>query len=263
MAPVVASTAHAGAREQQAALRQDIPENAPTDFASLRQRADALAASQGGGFTLHEIGVRLASTTLRIEDIVFTYARGPATGWDMLTAHIEPPQRSRPGRLSGEISNGQVRHQRPRPAPVPAGILAPDEALRRLNRGPMAGSAEAFQKTRLPPAAGWHVDMQLIKIGAHSFAGSPAHRPHWTGYSGIDDPMFDETAPKGAWVWWTIVLNRTGRPGETYEYIYIDAVSGRATSYCAEPSGPRRLSRVSCAPATESVATPQPRGGRR
>jgi hypothetical protein len=40
------------------------------------------------------------------------------------------------------------------------------------------------------------------------------------------------TAPRGQWVWWTLVQHLVAGP--RYEFLYMHAVTGTATSHCAE-----------------------------
>jgi hypothetical protein len=54
----------------------------------------------------------------------------------------------------------------------------------------------------------------------------------------IDDAFFRQTAPRSAWVWWT-VLQDTAAAGERYEYVYFEPSTGKASSHCAEPSSAR------------------------
>ncbi len=245
-------------QERVASMRQEeIAVGAPIDFASLRQRADAIAASQSGAFKLHQVEVEFQSSTLRIGQAAFHYSRpapprgGPARGWEEITVHVETPRTVggsrtyvRPGRIMGE----QSEFSDPRPTPAPAAILSPEDAIRRLDRGPMpAPYGTSSQRPR--EVSRWQLRVQLIKVGAPYSSGQPALGPTWRegdGSFGGRDAFFNETAPKGTWVWFTITQH-PNVAGEQLEYVYIDAVSGRATSHCGEPQG-RRLVSVPCAP---------------
>jgi hypothetical protein len=133
----------------------------------------------------------------------------------------------------------------PRPTPAPTGILAPDEAIRRLNREPLPAPAGNLRLSR--DVKSWVLRMQLINAGAPYQAGMPALGPGWrdgAGSFGGRDPFFNDTAPRGTWVWFTITQH-PGVAGARLEYLYIDAVTGRATSACGEPQG-RGLATVPC-----------------
>ena len=109
----------------------------------------------------------------------------------------------------------------------------------------------------------WRLHVQLIKVGAGYSAGLPPLSPTWRLGDGSfgRDPFFNETAPKGKWVWWTMTQH-PGAGGEQLEYIYVDAVTGEATSSCGEPQIDR-LVRVPCpAPGTQPVPPARTRRAR-
>jgi hypothetical protein len=246
----------ASQHEALASLReQEIAVDAPIDFATLRQKADAMAASQSPAFKLHQVEVELASSTLRIEEAVFHYSRGapprggPASGWEEIAVHVWTPRTIGAGRTytrPGKIMGVHSEFSDPRPTPAPAGVLAPDEAIRRLNREPLpAPSSSGISRD----VKSWRLHVQLINVGAAYSAGLPGLAPTWRegeGSFGGRDAFFNDTAPKGTWVWFTITQH-PNVGGEQLEYVYIDAVTGRATSHCGEPQG-RRLVAVPCAP---------------
>src|SRR5688572_1426225 len=75
----------AAARAETTSPRGDLQQRrlqpAPRpDFASVRQAADAMAATQEGPFRLHQVEVELRSTTLEIERAAFHYFRKTSRG---------------------------------------------------------------------------------------------------------------------------------------------------------------------------------------
>jgi hypothetical protein len=236
--------------------QQAIAVDAPVDFATLRAKADAMAASQSAAFKLHQVEVELASSTLRIEEAVFHYSRpapprgGPASGWEEIAVHVWTPRTivaSRSYTTPGKIMGVHSEFSDPRPTPAPASVLAPDEAARRLNREPLPSPTGSGRVAR--DVKSWKLRVQLIHVGATYEAGMPQLAPTWregSGSFGGRDPFFNETAPKGKWVWFTITQH-PNVAGEQLEYIYVDALTGQATNHCGEPQG-RRLAAVPCEP---------------
>jgi hypothetical protein len=232
--------------------------NEPVDFTSLRKQADAMAARQHSSFKLHQVEIEFGfpSDTLRINQVNFHYFRpvsrafaGSQSQWEELKVYVDnnpwwPKNRGIMGEKGGPLND-------PRPSSAPANILAPEDALRRLNRGPM--SSPASRAAGFEPHSEWRtLNVQLIQIGAKYWAGvptSPGVPNPRTGESGFytEEPFFVKTALPGKWVWWTVTQHDV--PGTRYEYIYIDAVTGKATSHCAEaPSYSGPLVPVPCAP---------------
>jgi hypothetical protein len=221
---------------------KELLANEPIDFTSLRKRADAMAARQSSSFKLHQVEIvfEFPSGMPRIEHVDFHYfqpaPRGSGPGLEELRVGVSITVKYRykyPGRISGS----RRMFDDPRPSPAPANIIAPEEALRRLNRGPMTSGGNTLQ-------------VQLFQVGAKYWAGNPGWHPSssvHTRHKGliIEEPFFVKTAPLGKWVWWTVTKHVAA--GTRYEYIYIDAVTGNATSHCAEqPVSP--LVPVPCAP---------------
>ncbi len=128
--------------------------------------------------------------------------------------------------------------------PVPGNILSPDDALRRLNR-PLRGD---------PDNRGL-LNVKLVLVGK-ALSDSSRDQYQWNtletamggGLPGDDVTFLARTAPPGKWIWWTVVKQDRLDPGcvpgaigscqRVQEYIYIDAVTGKATSYCHSPSRP-------------------------
>lgn len=269
----LASTVVAAPRGElpQPELRErPISTNEPVDFAFLRKKADAMAARQHSSFRLHQIDTLLEfrAEKPRITQANLYYSRpaaGPTrSGWEVLQVGIYTPVEHDPGRWSpGNISGSTGTFDDPRPDPAPANIIAPEEAIARLHRGtmtsPSGGGPESLPKDR----SQWRLSVKLIRIGAKYLVATPGWRPpgdpRLIPSSGIDEsrnssptffseePFFVKTAPSGKWVWWTVVQHVVR--GRRYEYIYMDAVTGKPTSHCAEQPRPYTpLISVPCAP---------------
>lgn len=231
------------------------------DFGSVRQAADAMAATQEGPFRLHQVEVR--STTLEIARAAFHYFRkapndvapGQAT-WEELTVQVStglttPGARSPTG-WGGTIGGGRRTGLRdPAPTAAPDAILAPEEVIRRLGRGPLAPPNLTGADVRHPKPERWALSVQLIRAGAPYQAGRPGLHPNVLGWTRQPaEALFAATAPQGRWVWWTLVQHLVA--GYRYEFLYLDAVTGAATSHCADRvgQGPRDvdLVPVACPP---------------
>jgi hypothetical protein len=218
--------------------------------------ADAMAAKQSSKFKMHEIGIELhfPAAGIRIKEAAFHYFQ-PLHGegrhtWEELRVSIETP---RSPELKGSITGSRWKAEDAVPTAAPANIIAPEKAIALLNRAPMNTPKEQEpdkDKSR------WTVTLQLIQIGAKYWgAGNPRHFPTasvHTGEKGTyrDEPFFAKTAPRSKWVWWTVVQHVTPvRYKYVYEYIYMDAVTGKATSHCAEQPSPwKPLVAVACPP---------------
>ena len=232
--------------------------NEPVDFTSLRKKADVMAARQHSSFKLHQVEIEFGfpSDTPRINQVNFHYFRpvprafaGSQSEWEELKVYVDnnpwwPKNRGIMGEKGGTIDD-------PRPNPAPAHILAPEDALRRLNRGPMSSPVPEGPDKK--GSRWWTLSVQLLQIGTKYWAGNPGPTGYpYVGEGGseiyTEQPFFVKTAPPGKWVWWTITQHVV--PGRRYEYIYIDAVTGKATSHCAEqPAGYNTpLVPVPCAP---------------
>jgi hypothetical protein len=94
--------------------------------------------------------------------------------------------------------------------------------------------------------------VQLFQVGAKYRTEMGKNAPNsniHTGHQGryYEEPFFVKTAPSGKWVWWTVTGHAVA--GKRYEYIYIDAVTGKISSHCAEQSSiGTPLVPVPCAP---------------
>lgn len=268
----LASTVVGAQRElPQPELRErPILTNEPVDFASLRKKADSMAARQHSSFRLHQIDTLLEfrDGKPRITQADLYYSRpaaGPTrSGWEVLQVGIYTPVENLPGRWSpGNISGSTGTFDDPRPDLAPANIISPEEAIARLHRGPMTSPGAGGEPASLPrDHRQWRLSVQLIRVGAKYLVATPGWRPSGAPpipSAGIyeshnsspiffsEEPFFTKTAPSGKWVWWTVVQHVVR--GRRYEYIYMDAVSGKPTSHCAEQPSPfTPLVSVPCAP---------------
>jgi hypothetical protein len=220
----------------------------PPDFAAVRQAADAMAATQEGPFRLHQVEVELRSTTLEIERAAFHYFRklpsgaSPSlAGWEELTVHVSTGLTKHgarsPTAWGGTIGGGRRTGLRdPAPTAVPASILAPEEVIRRLGRDPLAPPTLTASDVRHPTPERWAFLVQLIQVGAGYWAGRPGLHPNVLGWTSRPaEVLFAANAPQGQWVWWTLVQHPVA--GHRYEFLYLDAVTGTATSHCADRVG--------------------------
>jgi hypothetical protein len=267
---VLAGTQEDSNRRAEERRQQQLPPDQLIDFLSLRKKADELSARQHPDFKLHQIEVEFASTMLRINQAHFHYFHPIPSGaansrWERLQVAINTGGRVTTGKTVRSSYPGTIGASRqafgdPAPTAAPANVLNPEEAVRRLNRGPITTpfSAPSYRKD----PSQWKFYVQLIRVGAQYMAGTVTLSPPGAGrikwieraiQPSIHDTFFKQTAPAGKWVWWT-VAQHTDVTGERYEYIYMDASTGKATSHCAEPSGPREAAvavPVPCAPAAK------------
>jgi hypothetical protein len=236
-----------------------FPPNEPVDFSSLRAKADAMAAKQSSSFKLHQVGTELEfpGGAPRITEGEFLYfqpvPRNSRWTWEELRVMVETPRKLIGGESPGSIMGSRSVFEDTVPTPAPSNMMAPEKAVALLNRGPMSSP---FPQGPDRDSKRWRLRVQLIQIGAKYWAGNPRHVPTGsvnTGEKGtyLQEPFFVKTAPRGKWVWWTAAPHVV--PGSRYkyiyEYIYMDAATGRATSHCAEqPSSYTPLVPVSCPP---------------
>jgi HTH-type transcriptional regulator/antitoxin HigA len=247
--------------------QQQLPPDQPIDFLSLRKKADDLSARQHRDFKLHQIEIEFASSTLRINQAHFHYFHPLPGGavnsrWERLQVSINTGGTVTTGKTTRSSYPGTIGASRqafgdPLPTAAPGNILNPEDAVRRLNRGTITAPFSSPSYGKHPDQ--WKFFLQLIRVGAQYMAGTVTMSPPGAGrikwieraiQPSIHDPFFRQTAPAGKWVWWT-VAQHADAPGERYEYVYIDAVTGKFTSQCAEPSGSRTATvavPVSCTP---------------
>lgn len=252
---VLAGTTEDAKQRAEERRQQQLPPDQPIDFFSLRKKADDLSARQHSSFKLHQAEVEFDSSTLRINQVNFHYfhptpAGGATSKWERLLVNVNTGGKVTTGRTvrssyPGTIGASRQAFSDPLPTAAPANILNPEDAVRGMNRGPLTSPFSTPSYLKDPSR--WKLNVQLIRVGAQYMAGTVTLSPPGPGrllwiqraiQPSIHDPFFKQTAPAGNWVWWT-VAQHTDVPGERYEYIYMDASAGKATSHCAEPSGPR------------------------
>jgi hypothetical protein len=222
------------------AQRQPIRPGEPVDFNTLRGKADAIATALKLNLKIHEIGgvLQFPSAGIRFAEIAFLYfrplPRPERWTWEELKIAIHTPRKE----LSGSIAGFTKQLESAVPEAAPSNIIAPEKALALLNRGALESPTP--QEPRKDPSE-WKLNIQLLKVGAKYWAAAPDHYPFQslnTGFTGIyrEEPFFVSTAPRGNWIWWTIARHMPGnsRYKYVYEFIYMDAATGNATSHCAE-----------------------------
>lgn len=235
-------------------------------FGALRRAAKGNAATRGDGFGLYSIGLMIEnSPVLRNRSpspgndgefcwAEFDYARAtPTVNWDSLKVQMS--------RLSGPNSDittsidALLVRTPPEVMPemIPPNLLDPEPILRQLREAfPTQGfpgqgvyywlvSPSRVELPSLPPGDNG-TGLAIIWL---THQGDP--RPLRAEYS-YDDrqyAFFTSTAPRGRWVWWTLVKH--GRvvagpqpifsaPIEYWEqYIYVDAVNGSRSTRCTQP----------------------------
>ena len=237
-------------------------QSAPRDYASLRKAADAFAATSKPGSKLWRIDLTGSydGGSLQIQEGEFHYfllgkpSTFSPTGLDLLSAQVKSlegmhlPQIDR----GSDSILGMGGVEKWQLAPVPGNILSPDDALRRLNR-PLRGDPYHGRISAEARRAGHRglLDLKLVQVGA-AVADSSRNGTQWQSLAdalGVrrgDVDFFARTAPVGKWIWWTVVEQDRpypgsnprgpGTPRRVRESIYIDAVSGKATSHCQGPS---------------------------
>lgn len=233
---------------------------AAADYAALRRAADDFAAKEKPGFKLLRVELTASheDKSLQIHDGEFHYF-GPIDKLDhriqgvtkrigdmqMLRLIVLPAEgakiRSAPYKLS--IDEGAWSM-----TPAPKNILPPEEAVRRLNRQiPEDPYRRPRSGVRQDPNRRGLFELKLVQIGDPRTAGS-RREFNWSGLSasfgfrGAQAEFFTRTGPLGKWIWWTVVEQeradpkaspqRAGTPRRVMEYIYIDALTGKAESHC-------------------------------
>lgn len=236
-------------------------------FGDLRRSAKANAATRGDGFGLYSIGLMIENSPVfrnrspsPNNDVEFAwaefdYARAtPTVNWDSLTIQI-----SRLSGLGTEMTtsiDATLLRTPPdvTPETIPPNLLDPEPILRKLREAfPTQGSPgqgvyywlvspSRIELPTLPPGGD---DQGLATIWL-THQGDP--RPLRAEYSPDDQQyaFFTSTAPRGRWLWWTLVKHGrvltgysqriSSAPIEYWEqYIYVDAVNGLRSTRCTEP----------------------------
>jgi hypothetical protein len=198
-------------------------QSAPRDYASLRKAADAFAAQSKPGSKLWRVDLTgsYRSGSLQIQQGEFHYFLWTKAGLDMLRLQVKslegmylPQVESRTDTIQ-EVQKWQM-------TPVPGNILSPDDALRRLNRPLPDDPYGAVLRLNLVQTSAALADYSWASVRT-------------LGTSMDVDIFFFKTSPLGKWIWWTVVKQDRPLLGRVHEYIYIDAVTGKATSACQGP----------------------------
>ena len=222
-----------------------LPPDFSNDIVGLRRVADAELANHPRGFRLFAISLspqrfgrredyerwaRQNPDKVPFDQAMLSHFRPVRSGWEALEVDVRAGI-IRGGKPEGEIgvtvSFRDARNgQQPNPAPV--NMPATEAAMLRLVR--------SFPQNPFVDTHGLgKVEFRLTQGGAAWWPrGSPEEYEH---------DFFTATAPRGRWLWWTEVKRQAG-----WEFIYVDAVTGAATSRCAEPRGNpiRQLVEIPC-----------------
>jgi hypothetical protein len=249
------------------------------DFASLRRAADGFAEKSQPGSKIWRIDVTASyeSGALEIHEEVFYYFYEQPQGLNVMKVHVLPQEATDLPKVERRNWAGLLSVEQWLMTPMPENVLPPEEALRRLKRS-LPGDPHRSQ-TGLLQARDYRglFDLKLVHAGA-ALADSSRNQFQWNTLatslgmkSGLMAQFFARTAPHGKWVWWTVVEQdrpypgsdpkRAGTARRMLEYIYIDAITGKATSHCTGPSGPVPCEADSQAPPARSERSGAPRKG--
>jgi hypothetical protein len=247
-------------------------EGVSQDFASLRKAADAYALKDKPGSKLWRIDVTASyeNGSLEILEEVFYYFYEQQVDLGAMRVHVLPLEGMHLPKVEGRDWQRQSV-EKWQTTPVPANVLSPEEALRRLNRkiprDPYRSPMGLLQGNRYRGL----FDLKLVQVGA-AIADSSRTQVQWNvlasamGVRG-DMGFFARTAPHNRWVWWTIVEQDrpdpasnpkgVGKPLRVMEYIYIDAITGKAESHCHGA----RSSPIPCQPDAQQPVRSKSRTG--
>lgn len=236
--------------------------SAPGDFASLRKAADDFAKKAAPGFQLlkveligshqrqfqihygefHYFGAikkldyKIPGVTTRVGDL------------ELFRVRVRPLEGMHLPKIESEPYQIHIDEDAWEMMAVPTRIVSPEEAIQKLNRkipgDPYRGPKPGIPAYRDHPDL---FELKLVKIGDARSASS-RERFKWAGLSSFfgfarpRDDFFARTGPLGKWIWWTRVEQdrpdpasnprRAGTPRKVLEYIYIDALTGKAESHC-------------------------------
>jgi hypothetical protein len=235
--------------------------SAAADFASLRKAADDFATREKPGFKLLRVELTASNPrkSLQIHDGEFHYF-GPIEklsykipgvttrigDMQVLRLIVRPLEGAQLPKIQSNPYKLAIDEGAWQMTPVPGKIVSPEDAIRRLNRD-IPGDLYRRPRPGVPHDGNRQdlFELKLVQIGA---AGSSRSEFKWTGLSGAfgfrqnQAEFFVKTGPLGKWIWWTMVEQkrrgpasdprRAGTPRKVLEYIYIDAVTGKAESHC-------------------------------
>jgi hypothetical protein len=236
---------------------------APGDFDSLRKAADDFAKKEAPGFRLLKVDLTASHQRrqFQIHDSEFHYfgsikkldykIPGVTTrvgDMELLRVRVRPLEGMHLPKIESEPYKISIDEDAWQMVPVPNKIVSPEETIRQLNRE-IPGDPYRRPKPGIPGYRD-HPDLfelKLVKIGDARSASS-RERFRWAGLSSFfgfarpRDDFFARTGPLGKWIWWTRVEQnrpdpasnprRAGTPRKVLEYIYIDALTGKAESHC-------------------------------
>jgi hypothetical protein len=223
------------------------------DFASIRKAADAELANHARGFRLFSIRLKVALNNPRVYELwakentdkgqfdsfIFDYVRPVRSGWEVLEMDSfsgipDNPRVAPPSYIGlGVTASFTDARSAPQPDPAPADMPATEAALLRLVRSIPVDIIRngAYNNVRVQTT-----DIRLTQAGSTT----------WGRQSSSPEPyehdFFTATAPRGRWLWWSIMLPPEGMTDEKNlrqdrKFIYVDAVTGAVTSHCAESIG--------------------------
>jgi hypothetical protein len=237
--------------------------SAPADFPSLRKAADDFAAKAKPGFNLLKVELTASNArkSLQINDGDFHYfgpidkmtyrVPGVTTrigDMQMLRVLVRPLEGAHYPKVVGDPYQLPIDEGVWQMTPVPRNILSAEDAIRRLNRD-IPGDPYRRPRVGAPhdPNRRDLFELKLVQIGDARTASS-RDQFKWVGMSAAfgfranQAEFFAKTGPLGKWIWWTRVeqdrpdpaadRRRAGTPRRVSEYIYIDAVTGKAESHC-------------------------------
>jgi hypothetical protein len=237
--------------------------SAPGDFASLRKAADDFAKKAAPGFQLLKVELTASHQRrqFQIHDSEFHYfgsikkldhkIPGVTTrvgDLELLRVRVRPLEGMHLPKIDSEPYTIPIDESAWQMTPVPGKIVSPEEAIRQLNR---EVPGDPYRRPKPAMSGSRHrtdlFELKLVKIGDASSAKSRqefkwAGLSLFFGFARPRDEFFAKTGPLGKWIWWTRVEQdrpdpasnprRAGTPRKVLEYIYIDALTGKAESHC-------------------------------
>jgi len=221
-------------------------EGGNANYAAMRRAADALAMHVHSGLKLWRVDLRgwFRDNTFKIADGDFHYF--VITG-QLPTDHswvsskdvslLRVRAKNLPGMNLPETTRleDEMMVDRWQLVAVPSGIRAPEDIM-------------ASTKTALGhDPDGGPIRLRLLYV-SNEIATSQRYKPRMPGelanlgVRGFEGPFFVRTAPHDAWIWWTVTeqdridpaanVKGPGKPRRAMEFVYVNAVTGSATSRC-------------------------------